>query len=239
MAASSRDTPPFRADHVGSLLRSPQLKRARADFKAGSIDAEDLRQVEDESIRNAIALQNELGLKSVTDGELRRTSWHMDFIYQLGGVEQDDRETQHSHFRNNERTYEFAPPTARVTGAVHLKKPIFADDFAFVRDNAADGQTPKLTIPAPSMIHLRSGDPAIDAAAYPDLEEFWIDLAAAYGAELSAIYGLGCRHIQLDDVSLAYVNDPNERRKIEALGGDPLHMHERYIAASNASLKGR
>jgi 5-methyltetrahydropteroyltriglutamate--homocysteine methyltransferase len=236
---TARATPPFRADHVGSLLRPPELKQARAEFKAGSIDRNELRTAEDEAIRDAIALQKEVGLEAVTDGELRRSSWHMDFIYQLGGVEQDDRETQHSQFRNKERTYEFTPPTARVTSAVHLEAPIFADDFAFVRDNAATGQTPKLTIPAPSMIHLRGGDPAIDEDAYPDREQFWADLAAAYRDEVSALYDLGCRYLQLDDVSLAYVNDPNERRKIEELGGDPLHMHERYIAAANASLQGR
>ncbi|HEY5427505.1 MAG TPA: hypothetical protein VIK04_00190, partial [Solirubrobacteraceae bacterium] len=130
-----RDTPPFRADHVGSLLRPPPLARARAQFKAGALDADELRAIEDDAIREVIELQRAAGLQAVTDGEFRRTSWHMDFIYQLGGIEQAEGESLHVQFRNAEGEYDYAPPAMRVNGRVGLPETIFADAFAFLRDN--------------------------------------------------------------------------------------------------------
>ncbi len=234
---SARPFPPFRADHVGSLLRPPELLRARADFKSGRIDSEDLREAEDEAIIGVIELQREAGLQSVTDGEFRRTSWHMDFIYSLEGIEQVAGETLHVQFRNEEGEYDYAPPAMRVSGKVAVRETIFADAFTFLRDHTHPGQTPKLTIPSPSMVHYRGGNSSIDESVYPDMEDFWADLTAAYAEQLHGAYALGCRYLQLDDTSLAYINDPAQREHIEAIGGDPNHLHEQYIANINRALE--
>ena len=234
-----RTTPPFRADHVGSLLRPTELTKARADFKAGKIDHDALKAVEDKAILDVIQLQKDVGLKTVTDGELRRTSWHMDFIYSLGGIEQVEGESLHVQFKNEEGEYDYAPPAMRVADTVTLPRTIFEDDFTYVRDNAPEGMTPKLTIPSPSMVHYRGGDSSIDEQAYPDIEQFWLDLEAAYNAEMKAVYEIGCRYLQLDDTSLAYVNDPEQRKHITDIGGDPAHLHEQYIANMNKALAGK
>jgi 5-methyltetrahydropteroyltriglutamate--homocysteine methyltransferase len=232
----SRDTPPFRADHVGSLLRPPELTRARANFKAGRIDSDELRAVEDEAILAVMALQRDAGLQTVTDGEFRRTSWHMDFIYALGGIEQAQDESIHVQFRSDEGEYDYSPPAMRVADRITLPETIFAQAFEFVRDNAEPGQTPKLTIPSPSMVHYRGGNSSLDPAIYPELETFWDDLTSAYAAQLRGAYELGCRYLQLDDTSLAYINDPAQRAHIEEIGGDPDHLHEQYIANLNRAL---
>jgi methionine synthase II (cobalamin-independent) len=233
---SERTTPPFRADHVGSLLRPPELTQARGEFKGGRIDAEALRQVEDRAILDVIELQREVGLRTVTDGEFRRTSWHMDFIYSLGGIEQVSGESLHVEFRDAEGAYDYAPPAMRVADTVTLPETIFADAFEFLRDHADPAQTPKLTIPSPSMVHYRGGNSSIDDSTYPDLDSFWADLTKAYAAQLRGVYELGCRYLQLDDTSLAYVNDPAQREHIQQIGGDPDHLHEQYIANINRAL---
>jgi 5-methyltetrahydropteroyltriglutamate--homocysteine methyltransferase len=237
MADAAR--PPFRADHVGSLLRPPEVLRAREEFAAGQISAEQLKQVEDAAVREIIRMQGEVGLKSVTDGEFRRESWHMDFIYSLGGIQKVHDDTIRVAFHNQDKNLVFAPPSAHIVDKVTLPKTIFADAFSFVRDNAGAGQVPKLTIPSPSMVHYRGGRSAISQAAYPDLGQFWDDLAAAYGQELRQVYDLGCRYLQLDDTSMAYVNDPAQRDHIAEIGGDPLHQHETYIATMNKALANR
>ena len=234
---STPETAPFRADHVGSLLRPPALMQARADHRAGRLDDEGLHAVEDAAILEVIEMQRAVGLKSVTDGELRRTSWHMDFIYQLQGISQVDGESLHVQFKNDQGTYDYAPPAMRVSGKVGLGHAIFADAFTFLREHAHSGQTPKLTIPSPSMVHYRGGNAAIDRDVYPDIDAFWSDLAAAYRQEIKAVYELGCRYLQLDDTSLAYVNDPAQREHIEAIGGDPEHLHEQYIQVINRALE--
>ena len=233
------DKPPFRADHVGSLLRPAELAEARARFKAGQIDADDLRASEDEAILGAIALQREAGLQTVTDWEFRRTSWHMDFIYSLGGIEQAEGESIHVHFRDDEGEYDYSPPAMRVAGKVTLPETIFGGAFEFLRDNALAGQTPKLTIPSPSMVHYRGGNSSIDESVYPSLSDFWDDLTSAYAAQVRGVHELGCRYLQLDDTSLAYLNDPAQRSHIEQIGGDPSHLHEQYIANINRALDGR
>jgi 5-methyltetrahydropteroyltriglutamate--homocysteine methyltransferase len=233
-----RTRPPFRADHVGSLLRPPRLMQARADHAEGAISAADLRAVEDECIREAVAMQRDVGLRSATDGEFRRASWHMDYIYQLGGVSQVEGERIHVKFRNDEGEYDFAPPAMRVDGPVRIEHTIFGDAFTFLRDTVA-GATPKLTIPSPSMVHYRGGNSAIDPAVYPDLDAFWTDLVTAYADEVGRLSTLGCTYLQLDDTSLAYVNDPAQREHILAIGGDPEHLHETYIENINRALAGR
>jgi len=231
--------PPFRADHVGSLLRPKEVLTARDEFAAGRVSAAQLKQVEDAAIIENIRMQREVGLKSATDGELRRESWHMDFIYQLGGIEKVQDDTIQVAFHNKDKDYQWAPPSAHVTAPITLPNTIFADAFTFLRANVAPGQTAKLTIPSPSMVHYRGGRSAIDESVYPDLAQFWDDLAAAYGKEVANLYDLGCRYLQLDDISLAYVNDPAQRQHIEEIGGDPLHQHETYISVINKALANR
>jgi 5-methyltetrahydropteroyltriglutamate--homocysteine methyltransferase len=231
--------PPFRADHVGSLLRPPQVLKARDDFAAGTINGTQLLEIEDAAIRGIIAKQGEIGLKTATDGELRRESWHMDFIYQLGGITKVKDDTIKVAFHNKDKNLEWAPPSAHVTAPIKLRHTIFEEAFTFVRDNASAAQTPKITIPSPSMVHYRGGREAIEKAVYPDLQQFWDDLAKAYAEEIRRLYDLGARYIQLDDTSMAYVNDPKQREHIAAIGGDPNHQHETYIATMNKALANR
>jgi len=235
---SARTKPPFRADHVGSLLRPPEVLKAREDHAAGTIDDAALKEIEDAAIRDVIRRQEAVGLQSITDGEFRRESWHMDFIYALGGITKVQDDTIHVHFENAERQYDWAPPSAHVTSAVTLPRTIFAEHFAFLRDNVEHG-TPKLTIPSPSMVHYRGGRSAIDASVYPDLDAFWADLTDAYAAEVRGLAELGCTYLQLDDTSLAYVNDPRQREHIAEIGGDPEHQHEAYIANINRAIADR
>ena len=234
-----RDTPPFRADHVGSLLRPPELLRAREAFATGTIDAAQLRAAEDDAIRDVVALQDDVGLRTATDGEFRRASWHMDFIYQLDGISTVVDETLRVQFRNEHGTIEFAPPSLHVDGRIGLSTTIFGDAFEYLKSVASPRQTPKLTIPSPSMVHYRGGRAAIDEAVYPDLDEFWADLTAAYADQVRRVSELGCTYLQFDDTSLAYLNDPAQREYVRTIGGDAEHQHEAYIRHINEALAGR
>src|SRR5260221_202044 len=233
---TTRTTPPFRADHVGSLLRTPGVLQAREDHKQGRITAAALRQAEDAGIREAVTLQEDIGLQGITDGEYRRGSWHMDFLYQVGGATkiQDNLKVQ---FRNEQGVVQFTPAALRVTSKLKLDACIFGDDFTYLK--SVTRKTPKLTIPSPSMMHYRGGRAAIDATVYPDLDQFWADLVAAYALLMRRLYDLGCRYLQFDDTSLAYMNDPVQRQHVAEIGGDPLHQHEQYIANINRVLAGR
>ena len=228
-----RTTPPFRADHVGSLLRPKPVLQAREDFKQGKIQAAQLRAIEDDAIRAVVKMQEDIGLQGVTDGEMRRGSWHMDFLYQVGGVSktQDNLKVQ---FRNEKGVIEFTPAALRVSARLKLEKTIFGEDFAFLK-SVAKG-TPKLTIPSPSMMHYRGGRAAIDAGVYPDLEPFWEDLGKVYGEEMQGLGKLGCTYLQLDDTSLAYLNDPAQREHVNQLGGDGASQHLTYIRLINSAL---
>ena len=233
-----RDVPPFRADHVGSLLRPAALLAARADHAAGRISAAQLRTIEDEAILDAVRMQREAGLRSATDGEFRRTSWHMDFIYRLGGISRSDEQIK-VQFHNAEGDLEFTSAALRVHGPIRLTEIIFGEDFTFLASVVEPDVTPKLTIPSPSMVHYRGGPAAIDPAVYPDHEQFWADLSAAYAQQVLAVAELGCRYLQLDDTSLAYLNDPAQRAELAARGDDAEHQHERYIRQINAALADR
>ncbi len=234
---SVRATPPFRADHVGSLLRPKAVLHAREMRRSGEIDAARLREAEDAAIRDVVRTQEAVGLQSATDGEFRRTSWHMDFIYSLGGVDATDEKLT-VHFRNEKGELDFEFAALKVHDRITLAEPIFADAFRFLRDNVTTA-VPKLTIPSPSMVHYRGGRAAIDPSVYPDEESFWDDLTSAYAQEVSALYELGCRYLQLDDTSLAYLNDPDQRAMVAARGGDAEHQHESYIRNINRALAGR
>ncbi|QRP45601.1 5-methyltetrahydropteroyltriglutamate--homocysteine S-methyltransferase [Amycolatopsis sp. FDAARGOS 1241] len=230
--------PPFRADHVGSLLRPPVLREARRRRSAGEITTEQLKAVEDDAIRDVVKMQKVAGLSSATDGEFRRASWHMDFIYSLGGISQSD-ERLHVKFHNLAGDLEFSPPGLQVDGRVRLDAPIFAEHFTFLKSHVDAGITPKLTIPSPSMVYYRGGRAAVSETVYPDLEEFFTDLSSAYAAQLSAMGELGCQYLQLDDTSLAYLNDPAQRELVARMGGDPDTLHLRNIKTINAALRGK
>ncbi|MCT2588097.1 5-methyltetrahydropteroyltriglutamate--homocysteine S-methyltransferase [Actinophytocola gossypii] len=236
---SPTEVPPFRADHVGSLLRPAALLAARDDHAAGRISAEELRSAEDTAIREVVAMQAEAGLRSATDGEFRRTSWHMDFIYRLGGIGRSDDESIKVRFENPDGVIEFSSAALHVDGPVRLTETVFADDFTFLREVAGDAVTPKLTIPSPSMVHYRGGPAALDPTVYPDEDLFWADLSEAYAEQVAGVYQLGCRYLQLDDTSLAYLNDPNQRAQLAARGDDAEHQHLRYIRQINTALAGR
>ena len=230
-------TPPFRADHVGSLLRPPQLLQARDDHAAGRIADDELRAIEDEAIRDVVRMQEEVGLRSATDGEFRRASWHMDFIYQLGGIEKAPGHLS-VQFRNAEGTLEFTPAALHVGEPITLERTVFGEDFEFLRSVVSTAR-PKQTIPSPSMVHYRGGRASIDEAVYPDLDAFWADLTAAYAAEVRALGELGCTYLQFDDTSLAYLNDPRQREQMAQAGADAEHLHESYIRHINEALAGR
>jgi 5-methyltetrahydropteroyltriglutamate--homocysteine methyltransferase len=229
-----RTAPPFRADHVGSLLRPESVLRAREDHAAGRLPAEELRSIEDEAIRAVVRMQEDLGLQSATDGEFRRASWHMDYIYRLGGIGQADEKLQ-VEFHNEGGTISFETAAMTVHDKITLPEPIFADDFRFLKATTV-GATPKLTIPSPSMVHYRGGPAAVDRSVYPDLDQFWDDLSAAYAEEVSALGDLGCTYLQFDDTSLAYLNDPEQRAFLAARGDDAEHQHLRYIRQINSAL---
>jgi 5-methyltetrahydropteroyltriglutamate--homocysteine methyltransferase len=224
---SARDSPPFRADHVGSLLRPPELLRARQDFAEGRISFGRLRALEDEAIREVIHRQEDLGLHSITDGELRRTSWHMDFLYQISGVSQAAQPMRLT-LLGPSGAAEYSRSAAVVDSKLAIETPIFGDHFQFLAKEVRKG-IPKLTIPSPNQLHLRAGRRLVDSRVYPDMGQFFSDLLDAYAEEVRLLHGLGCRYLQLDDTTLAYVNDPRQREEIARLGSDPERQHLVYV----------
>ena len=228
---------PFRADHVGSLLRPPELHKARQAFAEGRLDAEGLRAVEDEAVVKAVRMQEEVGLLAVTDGEYRRATWHMDFLHAVGGVTKA-KQTLEVEFHNEHGDIRWTPSGLRIVEPLSLKTVIFGEAFRFLKSVVTRG-TPKLTIPSPSMMHYRGGNAAIDKAAYPDIEGFWSDLAEVYREEIAALGALGCTYLQLDDTSLAYLNDPAQRAHVDRIGGHGEDQHLTYIRVMNDALKDR
>lgn len=231
---TKRITPPFRADHVGSFLRPEKLKTAREQFQNGKIDQAELTAIEDEAIRDVVKMQEDVGLMGISDGEFRRGSWHMDFLYQFDGVKkyQDSLKVK---FQNEQGGIEFTPSALKVEGKIGLSKTIFGEAFSFLQSVTTKG-TPKLTIPAPSMMHYRGGRAVVNEAVYPNIEDFWRDLGTAYADEVERLGKLGCKYLQLDDTSLAYLNDPKQREYMEQQGGDGEHQHLTYIKVFNAAL---
>jgi 5-methyltetrahydropteroyltriglutamate--homocysteine methyltransferase len=223
-------TPPFRAEQVGSLLRPPELREARARARAGTLAPGSLRELEDRCIRTAVARQESLGLRVVTDGEYRRDFWHLDFLRQLDGVGV-------APIVGLKFQAEDVPPMPTVTGRVRCARPIMVDDFRHLASVAT--ATPKLTIPAPAMLHLRGGRGVVSRERYPDMAAFWADVAAAYRVAIGHIAAAGCRYLQLDDVSFSYLCDATVRDGLRAAGDDPATLPRAYADAINASLAGR
>jgi 5-methyltetrahydropteroyltriglutamate--homocysteine methyltransferase len=236
---AERLTAPFRADHVGSLLRPPEVVEARGRHAEGAITAEELRAVEDAAIAPLVEMQEGVGLSAATDGELRRQSWHMDFIYQLGGVERGADPAQVAEFHNQQGdTIISAQGALRVTDKIHLDHTIFGDDFTTLAGMTTTA-TPKLTIPSPNMIYSRGGRDAIDEDVYPDLDEFWSDLIAAYQEQTRRLGELGCRYLQFDDTSLASINDPAMRARIAQRGDDADTLHLTFVKRLNEVLNAK
>jgi 5-methyltetrahydropteroyltriglutamate--homocysteine methyltransferase len=225
--------PPFRADHVGSFLRPTYLLEAREQRAKGQTTAAQLREVEDRAITEIVKFQHACGLKAITDGEFRRTYFHIDFLEQLGGVKTDIPVT----IRKPDGTEELAPPVIKVTGKVRHVKDIQRADFEYLAAQVkahAPGATPKVTIPSPTMLHFRGGRAGIDRVAYPELDPvFYDDVAKAYGDELKSLFDAGCRYVQMDDTNMAYLCDEKMREAARARGDDPNELPHRYAAFIN------
>jgi 5-methyltetrahydropteroyltriglutamate--homocysteine methyltransferase len=232
----SKISPPFRADHVGSLLRTPAIHEARARFRAGRLDAAGLREVEDREIEALIPRLADTGIRSITDGEFRREWFHLDFLQQLGGITTEGMIHATS---DSEQTVQQAPPRITVTGKLVHERPIQVDDYAFVAARTPAGCLPKVAVPSPTMAHFRGGRAGIDIRSYPDLDVFFDDLARAYRDEISALYAAGCRYLQFDDTNLAYLCDPGMRQGAVERGDDPDELPRTYAALINAALADR
>lgn len=228
MASATNRKPPFHADQVGSLLRPPELREARAKAKTGELAPGKLREVEDRAIRKAVERQEAVGLRAVTDGEFRRDFWHIDFLKQIEGI---------TLTRPVGMTFnaEDVPPMATVTGRLRYGAAIMVDDFKFLKSVAK--ATAKLTIPAPGAAHFRGGRNAISRDVYPDLAAFWADLTAAYREAVTQFYAAGCRYLQLDDVGFSYLCDPKVRENFRNNGDDPATLHTAYADAITRALK--
>jgi methionine synthase II (cobalamin-independent) len=231
---SKRAKPPFRADHVGSLLRPKHLLEARDKLDKGEITAAELHRIEDEAIRRAVKRQEDVGLTSITDGEFRRRSWHMDFICRIGGVVSAGTQVRPFHNEKGDVRNEIEVP--KVVGRLRLEQPIFADDFQFLKSTTK--ATPKFSIPSPSMLH-GLGSTLEDKGVYADPEDFWHDLAKVYIDELRALNRLGCTYLQIDDTMFATLADPEYRKKINPLAGAQEQLHKTYIRLLNDALAGR
>ena len=231
---SHRLDPPFRADHVGSLLRPPAIHEARAKVADGSMSPEELRAVEDEAIADAVRKLEATGMRSVTDGEFRRQWFHLDFLQQVEGVAVTGRIESSS---DSADTVHMTPPKLTVVGKLRHTHDIQVDDFRYLASVATG--TPKVAIPSPTMVHFRGGRAGIDIEAYPDLDDFFADLAAVYRAEIEALYAASCRYIQLDDTNLAYLCDPVMRQGAIDRGDDPDELPRAYASLINAALDGR
>lgn len=227
--------PPFRADHVGSLLRPQELLQARQRSQNNEISEEELRAVEDRCIREAVKQQESVGLQSITDGEFRRTFFHVDFLERLEGV--TVRGGIEVKFEGKKGDVNFAPPRLAVTGKLRHAEDIQKADFEYLK--SITGQTPKVTIPSPTMVHFRGGRKAIDIEAYPDMNVFFEDLAQCYRDEINALYQTGCRYIQMDDTNLAYLCDPKLREGAKARGDDPDELPRTYAELVNKVIDDR
>ena len=222
--------PPFRADHVGSLLRPPELLAAREAWRAGTLSRDELTAREDEAIRDVVSLQESIGLKAVTDGEFRRTLWHADFLSAFDNVVRT-RSGVSQRFHTETGDIERELTAFQVIGKLKRSRPIFVTHFEFLKSVAR--ATPKQTIPSPSILHFRGGRSAIDEKAYPDMAEFYADLGRVYREEVNELRDRGCRYLQIDEVNFAYLCDPELRRQVGNIGEDPETLPHTYARLLN------
>jgi len=231
---------PFRADHVGSLLRPPELLRAREQHQSGELSAAALREVEDRSIRAAAKLQEDIGLQGITDGEYRRTIWHADFLRQFAGVAVKEGVAEQSvarRFKAGGQEIERTPTRFEITGRLERRGGIETDNFKYLR--SVTQHTAKLCIPSPTILHMRGGRAAIDSQAYPDMDMFYTDLARVYREEIHDLAQLGCTYLQLDDPNIAYLCDEKMRESVRQIGEDPSELPRTYAKLINDCVKNR
>jgi 5-methyltetrahydropteroyltriglutamate--homocysteine methyltransferase len=231
--ALPRNTPPFRAEHIGSLLRPKRLLETRAGFNRGEISRDMLTQAEDDAIRDAMALQERVGLKFATDGEFRRRSYHSFFYRQLGDISIDTVGGEDAQGGNAEKRG--SQPVAVIKSRLQWAKPINVGDFDFLKANTK--LLPKITIPGPCALHFRGGDAAVLASAYNDLDQFWDDTVAAFGKELNALAAAGCRYVQIDETAFAKFGDPDVQAALKARGDDWNTLIDKYIDVTNRVLR--
>jgi len=221
MTAAAPHNPPFRADHVGSLLRPPDLKKARQDRSEERISAQELQSVEDAATRRVVTQQERVGLQSITDGEFRREDFYTDFFVRgLGGVEVRMESTA-AYFVDHEGR-KIPVPWAQVVSRMRWSAPIYADHFRFLR--SVTKRTPKVTIPSPIILHFTSGSAAIRKGAYPDMDLFWADIIDAYQKEMNSLYDAGCRYLQVDDPPMATLCNEKFQNMVKARGDDPRYL---------------
>jgi 5-methyltetrahydropteroyltriglutamate--homocysteine methyltransferase len=221
---------PARYDHVGSFLRPQYLLEAREQKAKGAITPEQLRVVEDKAITEIVKFQESVGLKSITDGEFRRTYFHLDFLEQLGGVKVGEAVLA----VGADGKEHLVPPAIHVVDKVTHAKQIQLADFQYLKSQVGAGNTPKVTIPSPTMLHFRGGRAGISRTAYPELEPvFYEDVAKAYGDELRSLSAAGCNYVQMDDTNLAYLCDENMREAARSRGDDPNELAHRYAKFIN------
>jgi 5-methyltetrahydropteroyltriglutamate--homocysteine methyltransferase len=231
-----RTKPPFRADHVGSLIRPEALINARQAAESGDITPAALTRIKHDAIRGVVRMQEEIGFRLATDGEYNRSFWQRDFLLKFANVEQvASKLTVRFHSASGARDH--SPPTLQVTGKLERPEDIFVEDFKFLKSVARG--VPKITIPSPTTMHFRGGRSAIDAAAYPDMDEFYHDLAHVYREEIGALAAAGCRYLQIDEVNLAYLCDPELRAQVRNIGEDPETLPKTYARLLNATIAGR
>ena len=227
-----KSKPPFRADHVGSLLRPKALHEARAKRKKGEISAEELKRVEDKHIRDVVKLQEDVGLQSITDGEFRRDWWHIDFLHGFDGVDiTQPQYAKGAEFKNTDEQ----PPFMVISGKVRRSKPSMLEHFKFLKSAVTKGM-PKFTMPSPAMLHARA-DRASLKKVYPDVEEFWADLTKAYREEIADLYKAGCRYLQIDDTTIAMMGDEKVQAQFKKLGDDPKKDTALYAEAINRATR--
>jgi 5-methyltetrahydropteroyltriglutamate--homocysteine methyltransferase len=230
---------PFRANHVGSLLRPPELLAARARRDQGEISAAELRMVEDRCIRAAVKMQENVGMPGITDGEFRRTLWHVDFLRQIDGIKVVEGLLAESakHFQNPDADVQRSPTQFIATGKLRHRHAIEAENFRFLA--GITRQTAKQCIPSPSVVHFRTGRAGVDRVAYPDMEEFFADLAQVYREEVADLAAAGCAYLEIDDVNFAYLCDPKMRDGVKKIGEDPDKLPALYADLINACIKDR
>jgi 5-methyltetrahydropteroyltriglutamate--homocysteine methyltransferase len=233
-----RTKPPFRADHVGSLIRPDTLIEARAAAEKGEMAAAELARIQHGAIRDVVRLQQEAGLRLATDGEYNRFSWQRDFLLKIGNVKPLTSKLT-VRFHSAAGTRDHTPPSLQVAGKLSRPQGIFVDDFKFLKSVTPAGVTAKITIPSPTVVHFRGGREAIDARAYPQMDAFYDDLAAVYRAEIADLAAAGCRYLQIDEVNLAYLCDPELRRQVSNIGEDPATLPKTYAKLLNAVIAGK
>jgi 5-methyltetrahydropteroyltriglutamate--homocysteine methyltransferase len=230
---------PFRANHVGSLLRPPELLQAREKHQKGEMSAAQLRDVEDRCIRDAVKMQEDVGMQGITDGEFRRTLWHADFLSQFEGIKVVEGLLPDSarHFQNPDADVQRSPTQFVVTGKLGHPRGIEIENFKYLA--SVTKNTPKQCIPSPSLVHFRTGRDGVDKTAYPDMKDFFADLARVFREEIAQLAAAGCTYLQIDDVNFAYLCDPKMREGTKKIGEDPNQLPLLYANLINECIKDR